>query len=77
MQAAKILQQEDGTKFSTGTVSGVASIPGAVPGLWLAASVTFDSRDMSATVLLQARLHTNSMHIPFITKRALLALVSS
>jgi hypothetical protein len=58
MQAAKILQQADGTKYSTGTVSGVASIPGAVTGLWLAAVVTFDSRDMSAAVVLQAGLHT-------------------
>jgi len=54
--AAKILQQADGTKYGTGFITGAASIPGAVPGLCVAASVTFDSRDMSATVILQVGL---------------------
>jgi len=61
--AAKILQQADGTKFSTGSITGVASIPGAISGLWVAASVTFDSRDMSATVILQAAYTNKFMTI--------------
>jgi len=57
------LQQADGTKYSTGFITGVATIPGVVPGLWLAASVTYDSSDMSATVILQAGPYT--MLVPF------------
>lgn len=52
--SANFLQQKNATKYATGTVSGVASIPGAIPGLWIAASVSFDTSDMSATVLIQA-----------------------